>query len=137
MTTDTNNSFGTLGFLVVEDNAFTSIVLRKTLNSLGVTKISSATDGQKALDEIEGSPTLPDVILLDLRMPGMGGVELLTRLADRQYPGQIILTSGVDEETLSSVEGLAQEKNIHLLGTLPKPLNAQSLSELLSKISHD
>jgi len=137
MKTDTNNNFETLEVLIVEDNAFTSIILRKTLNSLEVTKISSATDGQEALDKMEENPTPPDVILLDLRMPGMGGVELLTRLADRQYAGHVILTSGVDEEILASVEQLAREKNIRLLGTLPKPLNAQSLSELLSQIPND
>lgn len=129
--------FASFHFLVVEDNAFTSIVIRKTLGSIGVSSVDSATDGKEALEKIEGGSTLPDVILLDLRMPGMGGVELLTRLADRKYAGQVILTSGVDEETLSSVEQLARDKNIQLLGTLPKPLNAQSLSDLLSQIPDD
>ena len=134
MNSDARN-LGALRFLVVEDNAFAAIVIRKTLNSLGIGNIDTATDGHQALELIDNPKTHPNVILLDIRMPGMGGVELLARLEDRQYQGQVILTSGVAEETLTSVEQLARDKGIHLLGILPKPLNAQALSKLLADAS--
>ena len=131
---DIDKSFNDYRFLVVEDNTFTSLVICKTLKSLGVEEIDTAKNGQEALIKIEDISVSPNIILLDLRMPGMGGVELLTRLADRKYEGQVILTSGVDDDTLSSVEKMARENNIQLLGALPKPLSAESLSAVLSKI---
>ena len=129
-----NNSekFKGLCILVVEDNAFTSIVISKLLNSLGISQIETVTDGRQALDKVGGLQ--PDVILLDLRMPVMGGVELLSRLSDQNYSGNVILMSGVDEDTLSSVELIARNDNISVLGSLQKPPNAEDLTRLLSKI---
>lgn len=129
-----NNSenFKGLCILVVEDNAFTSIVISKLLNSLGISQIETVTDGRQALDKVGGLQ--PDVILLDLRMPVMGGVELLSRLADQNYIGNVILMSGVEEDTLSSVELIARNDNISVLGSLQKPPNAEDLTRLLSKI---
>lgn len=134
---DIENSFADFRFLVVEDNTFTSIVICKTLNSIGINSVVTATDGQAALDRIDADPDQFDVTLLDLRMPGMGGVEFLERLADRKYAGQVILTSGVNEEILTLVEKKARDKEIQLLGTLPKPLDAKSLTALLMQIPGD
>ncbi len=122
-----------LSFLVVEDNAFTEIVIRKTLASLGVGRIESAADGEAALERLDAMGSPPDLVLLDLRLPGMGGVEFLTRLSDRRYPGRVIITSGVDAETLAAVEEHARGKDVRILGVLPKPLNASALADLLSK----
>ena len=130
-----NEKFKELCVLVVEDNAFTSIVISKLLNSLGISQIETVTDGRQALDKV--GDLQPHVILLDLRMPVMGGVELLSRLADQDYTGNVILMSGVEEDTLSSVEIIARNNNISVLGSLQKPPNAEDLSRLLSKIITD
>jgi len=131
MSLDANNNFSELAILVVEDNAFTTIVISKTLNSLGISQIESASDGREALDKINQAQ--PHVILLDLRLPVMGGVELITRLSDQNYDGHVIVMSGVEKETMSTVEQLALDKNISLLGCLHKPPSATDLSDLLSK----
>lgn len=134
MTAAPTRWIGSLDFLVVEDNAFTSIVVQQTLQSLGAEHISGARTGREALDLIEGRESPPDVILIDLRMPEMGGVELIERLGDRGYGGHVIVTSGVDTETLTSVEALARESGMAILGCLSKPLEAAALQELLSSI---
>jgi CheY-like chemotaxis protein len=121
-------------FLVIEDNAFTSIVVCKALQSLGATQVETARTGREALDRITSMDPPPDVLLLDLRMPEMGGVELLRWLAEQHYTGHVILTTGVDEQTLISVEDIARKSNINVLGRLPKPVNAQALSDLLSQL---
>ncbi len=135
MKNNNNEKLKRLCVLVVEDNAFTSIVISKLLNSLGISHIETVTDGRQALDKVGNLQ--PDVILLDLRMPVMGGVELLSRLADQDYAGNVILMSGVEEDTLSSVELIARNDNISILGSMQKPPNAQDLSKLLSKVITD
>lgn len=131
MTDDRRSSIRDLSILIVEDNAFTVMTVRKTLESLGLTRIQVAGNGIEAL-EVQASSEFPlDVLLLDLRMPGMGGLELLSRLADRRYSGYIIVTSGVDEETMDCVRKIASAGNMNVLGFLPKPLTAAVLGELL------
>ena len=134
MTSTPKREISSLDFLVVEDNAFTSIVVNQTLSSLGAERISTARTGREALDLIEEQQMPPDVLLIDLRMPEMGGVELIGRLSDRGYKGQVIVTSGVDAQTLASVEEIARESGIAILGCLPKPLEAAALQELLTRV---
>lgn len=134
MTSASGRQIDSLEFLVVEDNAFTSIVVNQTLESLGAKHISTARTGREALDLMEAMETPPNVLLIDLRMPEMGGVELIGRLADRGYQGHVIVTSGVDAETLASVEAVARERGIAIAGCLAKPLEAAALEELLSRI---
>ena len=127
MNSDANNKFSDLNVMVVEDNAFTSIVIRKMLKSLSISQIETVSDGRQALDKV--ATFLPDVLLLDLRMPVMGGVELLSLLADQKFVGNVILMSGVEEDTLFSVEQIARENNISILGSLQKPANAKDLEK--------
>ncbi len=131
MPADPPSTIESLKLLVVEDNAFTTITVRKTLESLGVQHMQFAANGQEALDLLDASDQPPDVILMDLRMPGMGGLALLSRLEDRHYGGCIIVTSGVDAETMNSVQEFALRGNIKVLGFLQKPLKADVLRDLL------
>ena len=131
---DSYMEIASISFLVIEDNAFTSIVVCKALQSLGATQVETARTGRKALNRITSMNSPPDVLLLDLRMPEMGGVELLRWLAEQHYTGHVILTTGVDEQTLISVEDIARKSDINILGRLPKPVNAQALSDLLKQL---
>jgi FixJ family two-component response regulator len=83
---------------------------------------------------MENAEPPPDVLLVDLRMPGMSGLELLTRLSERGYGGAVILISGTDEETLAVVWELAKDRNVNVLGALAKPVDAQSLADLLTQV---
>jgi len=131
MTDDRRSSIKDLSILIVEDNAFTVMTVRKTLESLGLTRVQVASNGIEALEVQADAEIPPDVLLLDLRMPGMGGLELLGRLSDRRFSGYIIVTSGVDEETMESVRKIASAGNMNVLGFLPKPLTTAVLRELL------
>jgi YesN/AraC family two-component response regulator len=134
MSNNRSRQIKALSFLVVEDNAFTSIVVCETLKSLGAAVIETASTGREALDVIVTSKTSPDVLLVDLRMPEMGGVELIKRLAEQRYEGHVVLTSGVNERTLASVEEVARTVDVNVLGCLSKPITAAALAELLAKL---
>jgi CheY-like chemotaxis protein len=100
---------------------------------LGIEQITAASNGQEGLEKIDSMESPPEVILLDLRMPVMGGTEMLSRLSDRKYDGAVIIVSGVDSDTLSAVEKLAHESNVRLTGSLPKPPDKNVLSDSLLK----
>ena len=134
MSDDTKRDISSLSFLVIDDNEFTRIVVTKALGALGATGVATAAHGAEALAYMESAESPPDVLLVDLRMPGMSGLELLTRLSERGYGGAVILISGTDEETLAAARDLAKDRNVNVLGTLAKPVDAQSLADLLTQV---
>jgi YesN/AraC family two-component response regulator len=103
------------------------------LEASGIEQVTAAANGQEGLDKIDSMESPPGVILLDLRMPVMGGTEMLSRLSDRKYAGSVIIVSGVDDDVLSAVEKLAHDCNVKLAGSMSKPANQQILSNLLVK----
>ncbi|MFB9754172.1 response regulator [Paenibacillus hodogayensis] len=63
--------------------------------ALGIEVVGLALNGVKALELIEEHD--PDLILSDIRMPVMDGIELLKRLQERQYEGEVIMLTGFQE----------------------------------------
>ena len=66
--------------LVVDDEAAIRDALRMILEYEGY-EVASAADGPAALAELESNP--PDAVLLDIKMPGMDGFEVLDRIVAR------------------------------------------------------
>src|SRR5687767_1079111 len=80
--------------LVVDDSYDERALTRKVLEREGF-EVVEATDGQLALDAIEESE--PDIVLLDLTMAGMGGLEVLTHLRRKGDVPVIILSARTEE----------------------------------------
>src|SRR5438093_5105424 len=64
----------------------------------------------------------PTVILLDLKMPGTDGIQLLRTLAADKCAAQIVLTSGADEKVLDSAMQLGRERGLTMSEAMPKPM---------------
>ena len=125
--------FHKLGLIVVEDHDFQRQVALSFLAQLGVSQVIEAADGREALDKIRASSWPVDVVLCDLDMPGMDGVQFIRHLAEDQLVNSIILQSGLEAQLIASVEGMARAHGLTVLGTIEKPITAQKLYNLLSK----
>ena len=130
-TTSTINNYKTL---IVDDDPFildhSVCMLRRT----GLTDIKTAGSGSEALDILTGkSAHCINLILCDLNMPGMDGIEFLRHLAGHHYHGEIILISGVNNRVLKSAGRLAKAHNLNILGTLEKPLESNQLQQLINR----
>ncbi|MBS0388569.1 MAG: EAL domain-containing response regulator [Proteobacteria bacterium] len=108
-------------------------LLRRALAQLGVAGITTHDSAQAALQELEATQTLPDLVMLDLNMPGMDGVEFIRRLADRHYAGALILVSGEDQYVLDSIDRLVIAHGMHSLGHLTKPFDTKTLADRIGK----
>ena len=83
--------------LVVDDDVMARELLVRFLSLRGY-RVRAAKDGREALQLVEASA--PDLVILDLVMPEMNGVELLRALAARDYAGRTIILSGHQNDPL-------------------------------------
>ena len=119
--------------LVLDDELFMLKLHAQMLANLGFASVSTAQSGHDALARMDEEKEAPDLILLDLSMPAMDGLEFIRRLVDRKFEGRLILVSGEDERVLRTVEKLAEAHHVRVLGHLSKPVQEDKLAILLKR----
>ncbi|WP_240911550.1 hybrid sensor histidine kinase/response regulator [Paludisphaera soli] len=111
--------------LIVDDNADAALTLARLLESSGH-RVEAAHDGPAALERAGSRP--PDVVLLDIGLPGMDGYEVARRLR----------ASGLDRAMIVALTGYGQEEDRRrsreagMDAHLTKPVDLQTLNELFS-----
>ena len=119
-----------LRILVLDDDETTADVVAMGLVRLGLARVSACGDGGEFLRRIDAGERF-DIVLLDLGMPGMDGIEVLRNLATRSWSGAIWLFSGEDPRLLNSAQSLAGAHGLRILGSLSKPVSAEDLKCLV------
>lgn len=119
-------------FLVVEDHPFQRDMLVRMLTSLGSAAVHEAADGAAALAVLRDSARPVDIVISDLAMPGMDGLEFVRRLSEEGDPVSLILTSALERSLLASVANMARAYEVNLLGVVGKPLSAVKLAPLIA-----
>jgi DNA-binding response OmpR family regulator len=76
----------------------------------------------------------PDMVALDLGMPGMDGVELIRFLADHSYRAPVLIVSGFDRRVLESAFRLGEALGLNMAGPLEKPVRLEDLEALLNEL---
>jgi len=113
--------------LVVEDDDIIRPVWTKVLQRAGH-QVMSASRGQEALDYLRQSQPLPDLILLDLMMPSMDGLQFL------QERKQELLLATVPVIVISGVElERSQFAPFDIAGQLQKPVTMKELLETVAQ----
>ncbi len=119
--------------LVLDDEPFMLKLLGQMLANQGYTHVTTCESGHRALELIDGPNSAADLVLCDLNMPEMDGIEFVRKLVERHYTGSLILVSGEDERVLQTAEKLVQAHRITVLGRLHKPPTPDGLAALLEK----
>jgi DNA-binding response OmpR family regulator len=76
----------------------------------------------------------PEVVALDLGMPGMDGVQLIRFLADQDYDAPVLIVSGFDRRVLESAIRLGEALGLTMVGPVEKPVRFEVLEEMLSQL---
>jgi two-component system cell cycle sensor histidine kinase/response regulator CckA len=108
-----------LTVLLVEDDSAVRSLTRRMLASLGHTVICAGS-GAEALELVEAASGMPDLLLTDVRMPGIQGPDLARRLRDRRPDLPVVFTSGFSAE-------LDESMAIPGARVLDKPFDAAKL----------
>jgi len=109
----------TTRLLVAEDEANLRLVLQKELQRLGY-RVQVAPDGEAALRRLEESNV--DVLLCDINMPRMDGMELLRRVHERPNPPEVIMLTGN-----GTIETAVEAMKIGAYDYLTKPYTINEL----------
>ncbi|UCG85097.1 MAG: response regulator [Gemmatimonadota bacterium] len=110
--------------LVVDDDEVSRLVIGKILEA-AKHEVAYAVNGEQGIAYYKKNPS--DVIVTDLVMPVMNGLQMIRELYERYRDVKIIAVTGVDPENLP----LAQE--LGAVATMTKPVNPQELLELIEK----
>ena len=127
---DMKNHSNKLPILVVaDDEADVADIIAEVAQDMGF-QVHCVHEGDRVVSEVM---TIDPVgIVLDLRMPGSDGVEVLRELAQNQCNAMIVLMSGMDERTLHSVQSLGLEKNLQIIDILTKPMRPEQIEAVLA-----
>lgn len=76
----------------------------------------------------------PQMVALDLGMPGMDGVELLRFLAEQDYRSPVLIFSGFDRRVLEFAFRLGEALGLNMAGPVEKPVRFEILEQLLTEL---
>jgi EAL domain-containing protein (putative c-di-GMP-specific phosphodiesterase class I)/AmiR/NasT family two-component response regulator len=75
----------------------------------------------------------PNVVVLDLQMPGADGIELLRYLGEHGSKAQILVASGMDQRVLATAQQIGKSQGLNMLGALQKPILLADLEATLKQ----
>lgn len=117
--------------LVVDDEPVLAEFIASAARECGYQPVLTSND-REFRDEFLASR--PEMVALDLGMPGMDGVELLRFLADQHFAAPVLIVSGFDRRVLDSAFRLGEALGLSMAGPLEKPVRLQELEDLLNRL---
>jgi len=121
-----------LRFLVVEDQGFQRWVAASVLAGLGAKDVICAADGREALEFLSRADPPVDIVVSDLDMPQMDGMELIRHMGETGRAISLIVMSALERSLVASVEQMARAYGVNLLGAIEKPASAKKLAALIA-----
>jgi DNA-binding response OmpR family regulator len=117
--------------LLIDDEPVLAEFIADAASGSGFEPVVTSEDGQFR-DEFVARR--PDMVALDLGMPGMDGVELLRFLADQDYRSPVLIISGFDRRVLDSAFRLGEALGLTMAGPIEKPVRLEQLEAMLRQL---
>ncbi len=114
--------------LIVDDSPVQRTHAAALCRTLGVTLIYEASNGREALELLSLLVLRPSLMIVDLAMPDMDGVELLQHLHERDLDIPFIVASGRENALIQAVETMSDVMGLRVLAGLQKPLRLDQLA---------
>lgn len=117
--------------LLIDDDLFALKLLSRQLTTLGYREVIHCQQAQDALCKLENDAGSISLVICDLCMPSMDGVEFLRHMARIGYTGCLVLVSGESPRILQTAEKLARAHRLNVLGAVSKPVSQDRWRQLL------
>ncbi len=113
--------------LIVDDSLFMRKLLRVKLEKAGVIVVDEAVDGYDAIEKYKRS--LPDLVLMDIVMPRMNGIESLKHIKRYHPNAKVIMLTAMGQEKLKE-----EAKRLGVMYFITKPFKDEELIRAISKV---
>ena len=113
--------------LIVDDSAFARLHLRRLMDSFEGVAASEASNGNEALSEYKRLK--PNIVLMDIVMPGLEGIETVRRICQTDPSARIIMISSV-----SYGEKIEEAMAAGARRFIPKPVTPEALKEAIEAV---
>ena len=117
--------------LLIDDEPALAAFVAKAADMCGFEPVIAEQD-QQFRDSFRDNR--PEMVALDLGMPGMDGVELLRFLAGEDYKDPVLIISGFDRRVLESAFRYGEALGLQMVGPLEKPARLEELEEILNRL---
>ncbi len=121
--------------LIVDDHPFQCVHLADQLASAGFGQADVAPSAETALAKTARQAY--HLVLIDLNMAGMDGVQFIDRLARQPRPPMLAIVSACLRRIINSVAMMAKEKGLAVLGSFSKPFTPHHASQLAGLLCRD
>ena len=117
--------------LVLDDDPFMLAMLKDMLHTIGVRDVYAEASTRHALSTLAEQG--PEVLICDLALPDMDGIEFLQAAAERGFRGNVILLSGMDSGVRDAAGELARVLGLRVAGIFRKPIALDQLRSALAQ----
>jgi EAL domain-containing protein (putative c-di-GMP-specific phosphodiesterase class I)/ActR/RegA family two-component response regulator len=117
--------------LIIDDESFSLRLLSHQIRRLGFDDLLTHQIPGEALALLEQDISAVHMVLLDLQMPEIDGIEFVRHLARLEYRGALVLVSGEDERILQTAVRLAEAHHLDVRGAVHKPVSPAALAAVL------
>ncbi|MEZ8082711.1 EAL domain-containing response regulator [Enterovibrio norvegicus] len=122
--------------LVIDDTESMIIMIQSVLSQLGYNNVDSFAMPQMALDAVKQNPKKYDVVLTDLNMPVIDGMEVIRELGNLGFRGGVCIVSDLETRVVELAANIAQQQEVYLLGSIAKPICRDGLSRVLKRMGY-
>lgn len=123
-----------LHVLLADPQPHVRIHAREVLERFGVKKISEVANGFEVVERLSDPGAAVDVLILDLQLPIMDGIEVLRALGTRRIRTPVVLLSGLEDRVLGAAASLAEGMNANVIAVLGKPLRSEKVEMILERL---